>query len=153
MMDVNNLLNMINLDIIMVSGGLILGIIICLFGLKFQKLVIAFVGLVVGFALGNIIVNTFGITEQALSIVIKFGLALVVGAFSYSIFESLLAIAAGVVIFILVAIFNSILSALIISSIYVIWELCSNRRVDYVLLDSIGVAIGWLLYEVIITII
>ena len=40
MMDVNNLLNMINLDIIMVSGGLILGIIICLFGLKFQKLVI-----------------------------------------------------------------------------------------------------------------
>lgn len=58
-----------------------------------------------------------------------------------------------VVIFILVAIFNNILSALIISSIYVIWELCSNRRVDYVLLDSIGVAVGWLLYEVIITII
>ena len=101
-MDVNNLLNMINLDIIIASGGLILGIIICIFGLKFQKLVLAFVGLVVGFALGNIIVNTFGITEQALSIVIKFGLALVVGAFSSSIFESLLAIAAGVVIFILV---------------------------------------------------
>ena len=58
-----------------------------------------------------------------------------------------------VVIFILVAIFNSILSALIISSIYVIWELYSNRRADYVLLDSIGVAIGWLLYEVIIAII
>lgn len=58
-----------------------------------------------------------------------------------------------VVIFILVAIFNNILSALIISSIYVIWELCSNGRVDYVLLDSIGVAVGWLLYEVIITII
>ena len=58
-----------------------------------------------------------------------------------------------VVIFILVAIFNSILSALIISSIYVIWELYSNRRADYVLLDGIGVAIGWLLYEVIITII
>ena len=58
-----------------------------------------------------------------------------------------------VVIFILVAIFNSILSALIISSIYVIWELYSNRRVDYVLLDGIGVAIGWLLYEVIIAII
>ena len=58
-----------------------------------------------------------------------------------------------VVIFILVAIFNSILSALIISTIYVIWELYSNRRVDYVLLDGIGVAIGWLLYEVIIAII
>lgn len=58
-----------------------------------------------------------------------------------------------VVIFILVAIFNSILSALIISTLYVIWELYSNRRADYVLLDGIGVAIGWLLYEVIITII
>ena len=58
-----------------------------------------------------------------------------------------------VVIFILVAIFTKILSSLIISTIYVIWELCSNRRVDYVLLDSIGVAVGWLLYEVIITII
>lgn len=58
-----------------------------------------------------------------------------------------------VVIFILVAIFNNILSALIISTIYVIWELYSNKRVDYVLLDSIGVAVGWLLYEVIITII
>lgn len=58
-----------------------------------------------------------------------------------------------VVIFILVAIFNSILSALIISTVYAIWELYSSRRVDYVLLDSIGVAVGWLLYEVIITII
>ena len=58
-----------------------------------------------------------------------------------------------VVIFILVAIFTNILSALIISTIYVIWELYSNRRVDYVLLDSIGVAVGLLLYEVIITII
>lgn len=58
-----------------------------------------------------------------------------------------------VVIFILVAIFTNILSALIISAIYVIWELYSNKRVDYVLLDSIGVAVGLLLYEVIITII
>ena len=58
-----------------------------------------------------------------------------------------------VVIFILVAIFTNILSALIISAMYVIWELYSNRRVDYVLLDSIGVAVGLLLYEVIITII
>ena len=58
-----------------------------------------------------------------------------------------------VVIFILVAIFTNILSALIISTVYVIWELYSNRRVDYVLLDSIGVAVGLLLYEVIITII
>ena len=102
-MDVNNLLGNINTDLIMASGGLILGIIICLFGLKFQKLVLALVGLVVGFALGNIIVNTFGISDQALSIVIRFGLALVVGACSSSLFESLLAIAAGVVIFILVS--------------------------------------------------
>ena len=58
-----------------------------------------------------------------------------------------------VVIFILVAIFTNILSALIISAIYAIWELYSNRRVDYMLLDSIGVTVGWLLYEVIITII
>lgn len=58
-----------------------------------------------------------------------------------------------VVIFILVAIFNGVLSALFISTIYVIWELYSSRRVDYILLDSIGVAVGWLLYEVIITII
>lgn len=102
-MDVNNLLGNINVDLIIASSGLILGIIICLFGLKFQKLVLALVGLVVGFALGNIIVNTFGISDQALSIVIRFGLALVVGACSSSIFESLLAIAAGVVIFILVS--------------------------------------------------
>ncbi len=58
-----------------------------------------------------------------------------------------------VVIFILVAIFNSILSALFINTVYAIWKFYSNRRVDYVLLDSIGVAVGWLLYEVIITII
>lgn len=102
-MDVNNLLGNINVDLIMASGGLILGIIICLFGLKFQKLVLALVGLVVGFALGNIIVTTFGINDQALSIVIRFGLALVVGACSSSLFESLLAIAAGVGIFVLVS--------------------------------------------------
>lgn len=58
-----------------------------------------------------------------------------------------------VVIFILVAIFNGVLFALFISTIYVIWELYSNKRVDYILLDSIGVAVGWLLYGVIITII
>ena len=58
-----------------------------------------------------------------------------------------------VVIFILVAIFNCVLSALVISTIYAIWKFYSNRRVDYVLLDSIGIAVGWLLYGVIITII
>ena len=103
MVELENLLNMINIESLMVHGGLILGVIICLFGLKFQKLVLALVGLVVGFALGNIIVNTFGIDNQALSIVLRFGLALVVGACSSSLFESLLAIAAGVVIFILVS--------------------------------------------------
>lgn len=58
-----------------------------------------------------------------------------------------------VVIFILVAIFSNILSALFVNTVYVIWELYSNKRVDYILLDSIGVAVGWLLYGVIITII
>lgn len=58
-----------------------------------------------------------------------------------------------VVIFVLVAIFSNILSALLASTIYAVWELYSNKRIDYVLLDSIGVAVGWLLYGVIITII
>lgn len=55
------------------------------------------------------------------------------------------------VIFILVAIFSNIVSALLVSTIYTIWELYSNKRLDYVLLD--GTAIGWLLYGVITTII
>lgn len=57
------------------------------------------------------------------------------------------------VIFILVAIFSNIVSALLVSTIYTIWELYSNKRLDYVLLDGIGTAIGWLLYGVITTII
>lgn len=57
------------------------------------------------------------------------------------------------VIFILVAIFSNIVSALLVSTIYTIWELYSNKRLDYVLLDSTGTAIGWLLYGVITTII
>ena len=55
------------------------------------------------------------------------------------------------VIFILVAIFSNIVSALLVSTIYTIWELYSNKRLDYVLPD--GTAIGRLLYEVITTII
>ena len=102
-MNIDNLLNTINLEPLFLGGGLILGILICLFGLKFQKLVLALVGLVVGFALGNMLVNLFGVDNQALAIVLKFGLALVVGACSSSLFESLLAIAAGVSIFILVS--------------------------------------------------
>lgn len=57
------------------------------------------------------------------------------------------------VIFILVAIFSNIVSALLVSTIYTIWELYSNKRLDYVLLDSTGTAIGWLLYGVITTVI
>lgn len=57
------------------------------------------------------------------------------------------------VIFILVAIFSNIVSALLVSTIYTIWELYSNKRLDYVLLDGIGTTIGWLLYGVITTII
>ena len=57
------------------------------------------------------------------------------------------------VIFILVAIFSNIVSALLVSTIYTIWELYSNKRLDYVLLDGIGTVIGWLLYGVITTII
>lgn len=102
MVNLDSLLNMVNIDSIMVYGGLILGVIVCLFGLKFQKFVLAIVGLVVGFSLGNIIVEMFGVNNQALSLVLRFGLALVVGACSSGIFESLLSIAAGVGIFILV---------------------------------------------------
>ena len=88
MVELENILNMINLDGLFVGGGLVLGILICLFGLKFQKLVLAIAGLVVGFALGNIIVNTFSITDPSLGIVIRFGLALVVSACSTTLFES-----------------------------------------------------------------
>ena len=54
MVELENLLNMINIESLMVYGGLILGVIVCLFGLKFQKLVLALVGLVVGFALSKL---------------------------------------------------------------------------------------------------
>ena len=102
MVELENILNMINLDGLFVGGGLVLGILICLFGLKFQKLVLAIAGLVVGFALGNIIVNTFSITDPSLCIVIRFGLALVVSACSTTLFESLLSIVVGIGIFVLV---------------------------------------------------
>lgn len=98
-----NLLTQFNFDGLLLSGGLILGILICLFGLKFQKFIIAIIGCVVGFTLGNIIINLIGVDNQSLSLVIKFGLALVVGACSFSLFESLIAILVGAGIFILIS--------------------------------------------------
>ncbi len=102
-MDLDSLLNMFNINGLILSGGVILGVLICLFGLKFEKLVLAIVGLVVGYALGNMIVNLVGVDNYSLVLVIKFGLALVVGACSSTLFESLVSIVAGVGTFILVS--------------------------------------------------
>ena len=76
----------------------IIGIICCLFGLKFQKTIVAIIGCVVGYLIGDYIVSLFTITG-GLDIVLRFGLALVVGAISFSIFEALIAIIVGFSIF------------------------------------------------------
>lgn len=96
-----NILGLLNIDNLIIFGGLILGILICLFGLKFHKLVLAIIGFVVGFALGNIVVDLFGVVDQSLALVLRIGFALVIGGFSFTLFESLLSIAAGVGIFII----------------------------------------------------
>ena len=76
----------------------IIGIICCLFGLKFQKTIIAIIGCVVGYLIGDYIVGLFAISG-GLDIVLRFGLALVVGAVSFGIFEALIAIIVGFSIF------------------------------------------------------
>ena len=77
---------------------LLLGIIFCIFGLKFQKTIIALIGLVIGYYIGNYIVGLFGIVG-GLNIVLRFGLALVFGACSFGLFESLIALVVGFIIF------------------------------------------------------
>ena len=75
-----------------------LGILFCLFGLKFQKTIIALIGCVIGYLIGDYLVTLFTITG-GLDIVLRFGLALVVGAISFSLFEALISIIAGFSIF------------------------------------------------------
>lgn len=103
MINIENIINSFNLHPLILGGGVILGVLICLFGLKFQKIVLAIAGLVVGYTLGNMIVGLVGVDNYSLSLVIKFGLALVVGACSTTLFESLLSIIVGVGAFILVS--------------------------------------------------
>ena len=99
----DNIMNILNVENLLLSGGVILGILISLFGLKFHKLVLAIVGFVVGFALGNIVVDITGVDNQSLALVIRFGLALVIGGFSFTLFESLISILVGVGIFVLIS--------------------------------------------------
>ena len=81
---------------------LIIGIICCLFGLKFQKTIIAIIGCVIGYLIGDYIVTLFTITG-GLDLVLRFGLALVVGVISFSLFEALISIVVGFSIFTVVA--------------------------------------------------
>ena len=76
----------------------IIGIICCLFGLKFQKTIIAIIGCVIGYLIGDYIVTLFTISG-GLDLVLRFGLALVVGAISFSLFEALISIVVGFSIF------------------------------------------------------
>ena len=98
-----NIMNIVNINNLFLGGGLILGILISLFGLKFHKLVLAIIGFVIGFALGNIVIELTGIDNQSLALVLRFGLALVVGGCSFTLFESLISILVGIGIFILVS--------------------------------------------------
>ena len=86
------------MDSVVLTFEVIIGILCCLFGFKFQKVVISLIGCVLGFRLGSWIVNYFAITG-GLEIVLKFGLLLVVGACSLSLFESLISIVTGLSIF------------------------------------------------------
>lgn len=89
-------------DNVLLFVGLIIGIICCLFGLKFQKLILSLVGLALGFNAGIYLVDMFSLTG-GLEIVVKFGSALVLGVLSFSLFESLLAIVVAIGLFIIVS--------------------------------------------------
>ena len=89
------------MDSVVLTFEVIIGILCCLFGFKFQKVVISLIGCVLGFRLGSWIVNYFAITG-GLETVLKFGLLLVVGACSLSLFESLISIVTGLSIFVFV---------------------------------------------------
>ena len=79
-------------------GQFIIGIICCIFGLKFQKVVVALIGFAIGYLIGDYLVGLFSITG-GLDLVIKFGLALVLGACSFSLFELLMSLVVGFSIF------------------------------------------------------
>ena len=80
---------------------IVIGIICCLFGLKFQKGIIAIIGFGIGCLLGNYIVEYFSIAD-GLSIVLRIGLGLVLGAFSFTLVEYLLAIIVGLELFVII---------------------------------------------------
>ena len=87
---------------------IIIGIICCLFGLKFQKTIVAIIGCVVGYLIGDYLVGLFAVTG-GLDIVLRFGLALIIGTISFSVFEALIAIIAGFSIFAVVGdMFNGV---------------------------------------------
>lgn len=77
---------------------LIVGVICCLFGLKFQKAMIALIGFVAGFFIGEFLVSLFSITG-GLDLVLEFGLAFLFGVFSFSLFETLISLVVGFCIF------------------------------------------------------
>ena len=92
----------------------IIGIICCLFGLKFQKTIIAIIGCVIGYLIGDYIATLFAISG-GLDLVLRFGLALVVGAISFSLFEALISIVVGFSIFaVVVDIFKGLWYGLVI---------------------------------------
>ena len=77
---------------------LIVGIICCLFGLKFQKVIVALIGFVAGFFIGEFLVKLFAVTG-GLNLVLEFGLAFLFGAFSFGLFETLISLVVGFCIF------------------------------------------------------
>lgn len=52
-----------------------------------------------------------------------------------------------VILFTIISVVSNIFTALISVTIYTIWEIFSNKRLDYVMLDIIGVGVGWMIYS------
>ena len=86
------------MDIGILVIQLIVGLICCLLGLKFQKTVIALIGFVAGLFIGDFLVNLFWIVG-GLDLVIKFGFAFIFGVFSFGFFETLISFVIGFCIF------------------------------------------------------
>lgn len=92
----------------------IIGILCCLFGLKFQKAIIVLIGFVIGYLIGDYLVTLFA-ASGGLDIVLRYGLALVVAVISFSIFEALISIVVGFSIFTIVGdMFNGIWYGLVL---------------------------------------
>jgi len=51
-----------------------------------------------------------------------------------------------VILFTIISIVSNIFTALVSVTVYSIWEIFSNKRLDYVMLDIIGVGVGWMIY-------